>query len=184
MARSIARDSGHWASGFRHWAWTTIYSWRNAVSGSTLAARRAGTYDASPATAASSVSTTAYVVASFGVTPNSSVPNDGSTTSDNATPASRADADETKPVFHDRPCELSALRPERDAQADLARALADHEREQRIQTQRREQQPAQGKRSRYERGQPFLREAFSNRFLEHPDVSDCQIRDPCDGSRS
>ena len=100
------------------------------------------------------------------------MPNDGSTTSDSTTPAGAPMLDEPKAVSDDRPRELAAIRAECDAKADLARALPHHEREKRIQTKRREQQPAHGKRTRYERGQSFLRQAFGNGFLERTDVSD------------
>ena len=136
------------------------------------------------ATAASSVRTTPYVVRSVGFTPNSSVPNSGSTASDTATPAAAPIATRRKSVSYNRPCELCPLRTEGDAKPDFSRALRHHECKERIQAKRCEQQPAHGKRTRYERRQPFLRQALGNRFLEHTDVSDDAGWDPCDESRS
>ena len=79
------------------------------------------------------------------------------------------------PATDHRPFQLSHLRAERDADADFLRALGHEEREQAVEPERRQEQPAARKCAGHQRAEPVAREALGDRARRTSDLGDREI---------
>ena len=108
------------------------------------AARRAGRYDATPATIVASADTATSVGGSAAPTPNSSAEAARASHQAPARPTARPPDSEHEPLTGDHPADVAGTRPERHAHADLVRACHDGMLDQRVESERGERERHDG----------------------------------------